>query len=108
MPQPGLYRLIENNSVAYEFEIDTRKTDLFILFENMFISRNMQIAQIILGMLLSLATYLMANGFLNIISPIKNRIIRPKQTSRDSDPACGEEQTAQDFTDKDPDEMLLM
>lgn len=110
MPQPNLYRLVENNSVAYEFEVDTRKTDLFVLFENMFISRTVQISQIILGMLLSLATYLMANGFLNIITPIKSKIIRTHQVSHDCAIDADQEETVSpsDLKDNDPDEVLLL
>jgi hypothetical protein len=106
MPQPNLYRLIENNSVAYQFEVDTRKTDLFILFENMFVTRSIQISQIVLGMLLSLATYLMANGFLNIISPIKSKIIKPDHIAAEC--STSDERTDQGLQDQNPEEVMLL
>ena len=79
MPQPNLYRLIRNNNVAYEFLIDSSVTDFFVLFENRFLRRHIQLFEIVLGMLLSLATYFMVNGFMQIANPIKHRIIKKKE-----------------------------
>lgn len=84
MPEPNLYRLIKGNNVAYEFLVDSSFTDFFVLFENRFVSRHIQIFEIVLGMLLSLATYFIVNGFIQIANPIKNRIIKNKRRE-DSD-----------------------
>lgn len=79
MPEPNLYRLIKGNNVAYEFLIDSSVTDFFVLFENRFLSRHIQLFEIVLGMLLSLATYFIVNGFITIANPIKRKILRDKK-----------------------------
>ncbi len=70
LPEAVLFRLVGKHYGAYEFEVNTEKTDLFILFQNRFIARDIQIIEIILGMLLSMSTYLIATGFIELAAPL--------------------------------------
>ncbi|MBN1166586.1 MAG: hypothetical protein JXA44_05565 [Methanospirillaceae archaeon] len=73
LPEAVLFRLVGKHYGAYEFEVNTEKTDLFILFQNRFIARDIQIIEIILGMLLSMSTYLIATGFIELAAPVHDR-----------------------------------
>jgi len=70
LPEAVLFRLVGKHYGAYEFELDTEKTDLFLLLQNRFIARDLQIMEIVLGMLLSLSTYFIASGFIELAAPI--------------------------------------
>jgi hypothetical protein len=75
MPEAVLMSLIGDSFAANEFAVDATKTDLFVLYENRFIERDIRILEIILGMLLSLATYFMATGFIKIIAPLNISVL---------------------------------
>lgn len=79
MPEAVLLSFIGEHFSANEFPVDTTKTDLFVLYENRFIERDIRILEIILGMLLSLATYFMATGFIKMVAPLNISILREDQ-----------------------------
>jgi hypothetical protein len=113
LPEPNLYRLIRNNNVAYEFLVDSSVTDFFVLFENRFLSRHIQLFEIVLGMLLSLATYFIVNGFMQIANPIKQRIIRkerePQLRDQEMTNTAPEANTeVQEESPVDPEDQLLL
>jgi hypothetical protein len=70
IPQAEMLSLIGDHLSANEFEVDTTKTDLFVLYENRFIERDIRIMDVILGMIISLATFYIATGFLKIVAPL--------------------------------------
>ncbi|MDD1725132.1 MAG: hypothetical protein LUQ07_08400 [Methanospirillum sp.] len=76
MPEAVLLSFIGEHFSANEFFVDTTKTDLFVLYENRFIERDIRILEIILGMLLSLATYFIATGFIKMVAPLNISILR--------------------------------